>query len=180
MCNPACSSAVLDPHCLLCSASMWSAAGTAQRDSRICSRCQWQPPDFCVLPNEISMACWEGLSYVRLFIHSLLHCKSSPLILNPQHLNYSCSMNKSILMQHLAPKCVCVCALFERQPPLYLLAPFRYHLKKKKKKLKKWWKAWREKGSIPFLRFKLRKVFYYFWQIWLKKIVLNYVTCYFL
>lgn len=155
MCNPACSSTVLDPHDLLWSGSMWSAAGTAQCDCRICSRCQWQPPVFCVLPYETLMACWQGLSCLCwvFFLHSLSHCKSSPLILNPLHLNYSYSMNNSILIQHLA-KCVCVCSLFERQPPLYLLVPFRCHLKKNKAK-----KAGREKGSICFLFFKLRIFF---------------------
>lgn len=93
------------------------------------------------------------LFMLSFFLHSLSHCKSSPLILNPLHLNYSYSMNNSILIQHLA-KCVCVCSLFERQPPLYLLVPFRCHLKKNKAK-----KAGREKGSIRFLFFKLRIFF---------------------
>lgn len=98
----------------------------------------WQMPNndrhqFSLCPligylNELlrrTILCMLGFS-----ICSPLHFRSCPLILNPPHLNYSYSMNNSIL-KHLEKVCLCMHAFWMATTSSNLTL-FRYHLKKNK------------------------------------------------
>lgn len=150
-----------------CIGSTWSAmVWQCVKCCRYCSmwlQDLWQMPDddshqfsACSDMNRQWLAEKDCLVHVGFFIHSPLHFRSSPLILNPLHLNYSYSMNKSILKQHLEKVCPCVCILFERKPPFYLLAPFSYHLKKKVKEIMKIRKG---KRQYPLSTLQMEKCF---------------------
>lgn len=130
---------------LNCTGSTWSAI--IYQYVKYYRYCSMWPHDLWQMPNNDShqfSLCpliWHLnellrrtiLCMLRFFIRSLLHFRSSPLILNPVHINYSYSMNNSIL-KHLEKVGLCMHAFWKATPSSNLLTLFRYHLKKKKLK----------------------------------------------
>lgn len=115
---------------------------------KCCKYCTKWPQDLHQMPvTETRFLCasiwningllWTVLFMLSFLIHSLLHFKSSSLILNPLHLYYSYSMNNSILIQHLEKVCLCMHTFWKA---ISFVSPCTLQVPSKKEKLKKSWK----------------------------------------